>query len=428
MKEVSGEGMKPRTAIARLAAAYTDPAIVINDRYEVEYANDAAVAHLAASGWSRELGAPCYRLLHGRDTPCPDRPAPLNFRCPMAEALETSRSVRQHHVHLDADGLPHWTETTTVPWPGEVPERSSADGPVALVRRVIQVQRTLLPSEGQACPTPPGRTGANSPPREESETLAEPPAPRAAAVTHDLRNLLGTLCPYVSLAQRVLPADTPAKPYLEGIRDAAQNAVRLVGELFHSVREDVAPMSPLALSDALRHAVEFLRPSLPHHVHVELSLASTQAVMLDRDLVRQSLVNLLLNAAEALDARPGGVEISTRDLPPDDPLVGRWLGHVEYGAVLWSTRDTGPGMPPHVARRVFEPFFSTKAERGGTGLGLASVRATVVEAGGSIWVESREGEGTTFHILLPMARPPRQTREAPNLPAPARASLGAGPS
>jgi two-component system, cell cycle sensor histidine kinase and response regulator CckA len=111
-------------------------------------------------------------------------------------------------------------------------------------------------------------------------------------------------------------------------------------------------------------------------------------VKADRGLIDQVLVNLLINGRDAM--RDGGtMTLATRD--------------GEDGRVTLDVTDTGQGMPPDVQAKIFEPFFTTKDPGRGTGLGLATVYTIVTQAGGTIDVESVEGQGTTFRISLPLA-------------------------
>ena len=117
------------------------------------------------------------------------------------------------------------------------------------------------------------------------------------------------------------------------------------------------------------------------------------------------LLNLILNAYQAMEKEGGFLRLSTRE---------------EEKAVWFLVADTGPGIPESLMEKIFEPFFTTKERGKGTGLGLAIVRQVLQEHGGEIEVETREGEGTTMKVRLPKA-PPRQGEESGQTPDSARA-------
>jgi signal transduction histidine kinase len=132
-----------------------------------------------------------------------------------------------------------------------------------------------------------------------------------------------------------------------------------------------------------------LRRLLGKTVQLALALnARHPVVKADRGLLDQVLMNLLINGRDAMPDG-GTMTIATRD--------------DEDGRVTLEVTDTGQGMPPDVQAKIFEPFFTTKDPGTGTGLGLATVYTIVTQAGGTIDVESAEGQGTTFRISLPLA-------------------------
>ena len=117
------------------------------------------------------------------------------------------------------------------------------------------------------------------------------------------------------------------------------------------------------------------------------------------------LLNLILNAYQAMEKEGGILRLSTRE---------------EEEAIWFLVADTGPGIPESLMEKIFEPFFTTKERGKGTGLGLAIVRQVLQEHGGEIEVETREGEGTTMKVRLPKA-PPRQGEESGQTPDSVRA-------
>jgi CheY-like chemotaxis protein len=155
----------------------------------------------------------------------------------------------------------------------------------------------------------------------------------------------------------------------------------------------------------LNSLIPTLHPMLKHllgkHVHVDvLPVQDLRQIRADRNQMEQVLVNLALNAKDAMPAG-GRFIVETRNVTfgPDDTARRPYVVPGDY--VQMSATDTGCGMDQETARRVFEPFFTTKEVGKGTGLGLATCYGIVKQAGGYMWVHSEPGKGTCFTILLP---------------------------
>src|SRR5205823_444347 len=176
------------------------------------------------------------------------------------------------------------------------------------------------------------------------------------------------------------------------------------------------------LNETVQAAVEMARPRwsgvvLHGHGPIEVSLnladaATLPRVAIDPAELREVLLNLLFNAADAMPDG-GRIEISTR--------TGRKRNTADL-----EVRDTGSGMPESVRARIFEPFFSTKGPKG-SGLGLAVAYSIITRRGGELEVESRVGEGTTFTIHLPYAPlPPASALKTPSTDMAKRAEAASG--
>ena len=136
--------------------------------------------------------------------------------------------------------------------------------------------------------------------------------------------------------------------------------------------------------------------------HIDLTITTTDVghVRIAASQVEQVVINLVVNARDAIPAG-GTIRIETANVNVSADPIG---GHLEVkpgSYVALGVTDDGTGMPPEVAERVFDPFFTTKGPDEGTGLGLATVHGIVTGAGGHVWVYTSEGVGTTFRILLP---------------------------
>jgi signal transduction histidine kinase/DNA-binding response OmpR family regulator len=237
----------------------------------------------------------------------------------------------------------------------------------------------------------------------------------ASGVAHDFNNLLASI---VGQTELLHPDDLPPTTQLAitTIRQAALDGARMVRNLQGLARPRAeTPSTAAELNETVLAAVEMARPrwaGVPLHGHgpidVRLNLADPATlarVAIDPAELREVLLNLLFNAADAMP-EGGQIEISTR--------IGRQRNTAEV-----EVRDTGQGIPEAVMARIFEPFFSTKGPKG-SGLGLAVAYSIITRRGGEFQVESRVGEGTTFTIHLPNAPIPASgavsaaASEAPN--------------
>jgi PAS domain S-box-containing protein len=222
----------------------------------------------------------------------------------------------------------------------------------------------------------------------------------AGGIAHDFNNLLTAILGNIELTR--LESSVPARlqPCLDEIQRAAHSAASLTRQLLSFSRRQIIEPKVLDLSELVGGLRNMLGRLLGEDIKLTMKLADQARVRVDPGLFEQVLVNLSVNAR---DAMPNGGEllietamVTSSEIPWHE-LPGANLTHF----VKLSVRDTGVGMPPEVKRRLFEPFFTTKPNGSGTGLGLATTFGTVKQAGGSINVETEVGVGTTFTICLP---------------------------
>jgi signal transduction histidine kinase len=212
----------------------------------------------------------------------------------------------------------------------------------------------------------------------------------SAVVAHEVRNPLGAIFNAVAALRRIVEPTAPALSLVSIVDEEANRLNRLVDDLLDFARPPAPLRQPVPLARLLQEAVR-TATSGQSRIHVEWALAEdVPAVPVDERMMRQTFLNLALNAVQAMPSG-GTLRVVTRrcDEPP--------------GALVELT-DTGPGIPPDVRERLFQPFFTTKAT--GTGLGLAIVRRTVEAHSGHITFESPPGGGTTFRVVLPLGPKP----------------------
>jgi two-component system sensor histidine kinase PilS (NtrC family) len=170
---------------------------------------------------------------------------------------------------------------------------------------------------------------------------------------------------------------------------------RLIADFLQFARPAPARRRPVELAALVEEVLKMFETVRPAGVEVECGVDPALRALADPAEIRQLLWNLVLNAAQAMPAG-GRLVVTAAGLPQGAPGADRNDPREEPGFVEVSVSDTGVGIPPEALERIFDPFFTTKT--GGSGLGLAIVHRVVEGSGGSVEVESRMGEGTTFRV------------------------------
>lgn len=225
----------------------------------------------------------------------------------------------------------------------------------------------------------------------------------AGGVAHDFNNLLVGILGNASLVARSLPADSTARPTIAIIEQAAQRAADLTRQLLAYAGKGRLVVEAISLSDLALELKQILASSLNNGAVIDLDLAfNLPLVEVDATQVRQVVMNLLTNAADAMVTGGGNIRLSTGIMHasreylsstyvPSDALEGTY--------VYLEVSDTGKGMDETTLERIFDPFFSTKFT--GRGLGLAAALGIMKGHHGAIKVQTQVGRGTTIRILLP---------------------------
>lgn len=218
----------------------------------------------------------------------------------------------------------------------------------------------------------------------------------AAEVAHELNNPLTAIGLRTELLQADIPTGNPARKDLDVIAFAVAEMRALVSNLLQSSRRSQPQKSAVDVGDEVDKTLALIdHHLLNHRVTVAKEVAENLPwAMADRQQIRQVLLNLFTNAS---DAMPQGGTLTVRGYARQTNGTGP--------AVVLEISDTGEGIPPEILSKVWESFFTTKAEGKGTGLGLAICRRIMEEHGGKIEIESEgvPGKGATVRLTLPWA-------------------------
>ncbi|NUM54500.1 MAG: PAS domain S-box protein [Candidatus Hydrogenedentes bacterium] len=225
----------------------------------------------------------------------------------------------------------------------------------------------------------------------------------AAGIAHDFNNILAAILGYTQIAMLDMAADDPLHKHLEQVEKASLRARDLVQHILTFSRQTEAILRPVRLDVIIEEVLKLLRASLPRIIEFRADVQPLDhLVRADSTQIHQVIMNLCTNAAHAMRVHGGVLEVSLRSIEVDRHTPKASL---ELNEGLWaqiSVSDTGHGMDSATVNRIFEPFFTTKHDEGGTGLGLSTVHGIVKQHGGTITVYSEPGQGTVFHIYLPL--------------------------
>ena len=225
----------------------------------------------------------------------------------------------------------------------------------------------------------------------------------AGGVAHDFNNVLSVILTYGELMFTELKVGDPMREDVDEIRKAAKRAADITRQLLMFSRQQVLEPRILDLNDVLVGMNRMLRRLLGEDVELILQTAPTLGrVRVDRGSIEQVIMNLVMNARDAMPTG-GKLTMQTANVDLDGQYARAHLGVSAGPHVMLAMIDTGVGMDKATQARIFEPFFTTKGKDKGTGLGLSTAFGIVQQSGGSIWVYSELGRGTTFKIYLPRA-------------------------
>ncbi len=237
----------------------------------------------------------------------------------------------------------------------------------------------------------------------------------AGGIAHDFNNLLVGIMGGASFALETLPASHPAFDMLRTVVEASERAAHLTRQMLAYAGKGNFIIAPVDLSQMVIQTAQLVSASIPKSVQVSLGLADDLPIVeADPGQIQQIVMNLIINAAEAVGEKPGLVGVRTRAEAITEANACRGMDGLTLSpgtyAVL-EVEDTGSGIEQSILTRIFDPFFSTKFT--GRGLGLAAVAGVIRSHHGAIEVETEPGKGSTFRVLLPATRKERPGVSAP---------------
>ncbi len=235
----------------------------------------------------------------------------------------------------------------------------------------------------------------------------------AGGVAHDFNNVLAAIIASAGLALQDLAPEHPAHESVLRLLQAARRGADHTRQILAYTRRTDVERAPVDVGEIVLEVLDLLRASVPAFVSLRADLPEeSSSVTGDASQIHQVLFNLCTNAVHAIGQNPGEVVVAV-----DQVQLTERLAHVHGTAdagpfVRVVVRDNGPGIPDQVRARMFDPYFTTKGQDQGSGIGLAIVDGIVRDHGGFLQVRSQEGEGATFTIFLPPAPMAKRTLAA----------------
>lgn len=241
----------------------------------------------------------------------------------------------------------------------------------------------------------------------------------ALGIAHDFNNMVSALTTsldFVTSGPPTTQSQGEVDECLDDMQAATTRAAALAARLLRAARRESGPHVEVDLTALCEEVVQIARRTLERDIEIETNIATGIAVRGDPTALHQALMNLCLNARDAMP-EGGKLSVSAQAGAAGDRARGWWSKTIQTSGggagphatpapgrqVTVTVKDTGVGIEPQTVPRVFEPFFTTKADGVGFGVGLASVKEIVTRHGGSVQVDSHIGQGTTFEVILPLA-------------------------
>jgi signal transduction histidine kinase len=357
--------------------------VFIDTDFTILDANDAYLNKVKRAK-DTVIGAHCYEISHGINTPCSS--AFPGVKCPMLETVRTGRNVHVIHDHPGPDGQYMYCDLTTYPIKNE-------DGEVT---QVIEFWRDVTTEFSDRWNKKIEEFESNIQKMIQEDRMISL-GKLAASAAHEINNPIQGLLTFCGYMLDVLSAGPPAeeslKEFKRHLRLMSTELERLggiVSGLLSFAREQGVEHTQVDLNEVLNAVLSLTRHKMQLADIRLVTELYPAPVMLEGDVnqLQQCFLNLIFNAVESM---PDGGELT---------VTSRMDGKAERARVR--IRDTGYGIPKEVKDNLFDPFFTTKDVGEGTGLGLSIVYGVVKNHRGTIKVDSKEGEGTTFTLTFPV--------------------------
>jgi len=225
----------------------------------------------------------------------------------------------------------------------------------------------------------------------------------AGGIAHDFNNLLYMISGNAELALEDIPKWNPVHTNLEEIKSASLRAAGIVKQLLSFSQKTDQELNPIGAVTVIKDTLKFLRSTIPTTIEIRKHLPDADITILaDPVQINQVLMNLCINASQAMEESGGTLEVSIEKTICEAEDMKEFSDLVPGNYLKITVNDTGPGISPEIINRIFDPYFTTKEMGKGSGMGLSIVHGIVKNHNGAVSVDSNPGKGTTFSILIPV--------------------------
>jgi len=227
----------------------------------------------------------------------------------------------------------------------------------------------------------------------------------AGGIAHDFNNILFPIIGMSEMLMEDFSSDSPEYENIREIYKASRRGSNLVKQILAFSRQSDKPKTPVGIQHIVKEVLKLTRSTIPANIEIAHNIQNDCGLVeADSTQIHQIAMNLMTNAYHAVEATGGKISVGLKEISLDaPPSKGKFLQPGPYARL--SITDTGTGIDPAVIDKIFEPYFTTKKQGKGTGLGLAQVYGIVRDHLGDIRVHSVFGKGTCFEIFLPVIRP-----------------------
>jgi len=233
-------------------------------------------------------------------------------------------------------------------------------------------------------------------------------------IAHDFNNIMSIIIGNTELALENFSREHPANFNLEEIRTAGMRAADIVKQLLSICRKSPQELKPVKIRKVFEEPLNLLRSTIPATIEIRKDIRiSDETILADPIQINQIIINLCINASQAMANTSGIIDISLIRVKLSNAAASYYADLPQGDYIKLTVRDTGPGIDEGIIDKIFDPYFTTKKIGKGSGMGLSIVLGIVKNHNGAVFVDSQPGSGAAFTILFPLISDQKETEQIP---------------